>query len=445
MHLEAHGQARRTRIPALALAIITSAAMPARALAIQPVVLAPTWQAAAQTGSTSESPQPAQAPVRVSTVGDTLHGAVGGVAVDRLGNVYVADFANTVWRFSHWGTMEVFATGLYGASGNAIDSQGNLLQSNFLANTVSRIDRNGAVTRFADGFNGPVGIAVTPADSLVVCNCGANTLSKVTPDGEVATFAESPLFNCPNGITRHPDGHYFVANFSDGRVLQVSAAGEVTEYATIPGGGNGHVVFAAGDLYVTALRANRIFRIDAEGNISPFAGVGPLRSADGEAEQAMFSTPNGIAYDPVRDRLYTNDYLVPWLQRNLVEPLSLLRKLQLPSLTERFNAALQAGGAEAAMAAHRAYKASRPGRFTELEVNALGYAHLQAGRIEAAIAAFTLNTEDYPNSFNTWDSLGEAMAAAGRKEEAIRYYEKSLELNPANTNATEMIKRLRGG
>ena len=384
-------------------------------------------------------------PVRVTTVGDTLDGAVGGVAVDRLGYVAVADFGENVSRFTPWGSMEVFATGLYGASGNAIDSRGNLLQSNFMGNTVSRIDRHGEITTLATGFNGPVGLAVTPGDSVVVCNCSGNTLSRITPDGQVSTFAQSPLFKCPNGITRHPNGHYFVANFGDANVLRVTAAGAVSVYATIPGGGNGHLVLAAGDLYVTALRGNRIFKVDANGTVSPFAGAGTFLSADGEAPEATFSTPNGIAYDATREALYTNDYLVHWLQRNQVQPFSLLRKLQLPTLTERFNVAYEAGGTEAAIAAHRAYKAARAGRFTELEVNALGYGHLQAGRVEAAIAAFTLNTEDYPSSFNVWDSLGEGLAAAGRTEEAIANYEKSLELNPANTNAVEMIRRLRGG
>jgi len=387
----------------------------------------------------------AEPPIRVTTVGDTLHGAVGGVTVDRLGYVYVADFGEKVWKFTPWGTAEVFATGLYGASGNAIDERGNLVQSNFLANTISRIDRDGRVTTFATGLTGPVGIAALPGDTLVVCNCRSNTLSRVFPDGTVAPFAASPLFNCPNGITRHPDGHYFVANFTGGAVLRVSTTGEVSEYVTVPGGGNGHVVWAAGDLYVTGLRANRVFRIDADRNVTAVAGTGQLVSTDGEAGQASFATPNGIAYDPVRDALYTNDYLIPWLQRTTAEPLSLLRKLQLPTLTERFNVALEAGGTDAAVIAYRRFKEARPALFTELEVNALGYSHLQGGRIDAAVAAFTLNAEDYPGSFNAWDSLAEGLAAAGRLEEAIENYRRSLELNPANANAVEMIRKLGGG
>jgi sugar lactone lactonase YvrE len=350
-----------------------------------------------------------------------------------------------VWRISPWGDLEVFATGLYGASGNAIDSRGNLLQSNFSGHTVSRISRDGDVTTFATGFRGPVGIAVGPGDSLTVTNCQDNTLSRVTPQGAVSDFAASPLFNCPNSVARHQHGDFFVANFSDGRVLRVSPAGEVSEFATIPGGGNGHLTFVGPDLFVTAFRANRIFRVDSTGTAALVAGDGRMQSIDSDdAPTASFATPNGIAYDPVRDVLYTNDYLLPWLQRSFVRPKSLVRKLRLPGLTARFNHALETAGLDAAVAAHRTYRATRSGRFTELEVNAVGYAHLEAGRVDVAIAVFRLNTEDYPQSANTWDSYAEALAAAGRTEEAIANYRKSLELNPGNTNAREMIRKLSG-
>jgi hypothetical protein len=38
----------------------------------------------------------------------------------------VADFGDFVWKITPEGKRDVFASGLYGASGNAIDNEGNL-------------------------------------------------------------------------------------------------------------------------------------------------------------------------------------------------------------------------------------------------------------------------------------------------------------------------------
>jgi cytochrome c-type biogenesis protein CcmH/NrfG len=53
-----------------------------------------------------------------------------------------------------------------------------------------------------------------------------------------------------------------------------------------------------------------------------------------------------------------------------------------------------------------------------------------------------LNVEAFPNSANAYDSLGEAYMVKGDKELAIRNYQRSLELNPQNKNAIEMLKKL---
>ena len=50
----------------------------------------------------------------------------------------------------------------------------------------------------------------------------------------------------------------------------------------------------------------------------------------------------------------------------------------------------------------------------------------------------------YPNDSNAYDSLGEAFMNAGRKDDAITNYKKSLELNPKNDNAVKMLERASG-
>ena len=82
-------------------------------------------------------------------------------------------------------------------------------------------------------------------------------------------------------------------------------------------------------------------------------------------------------------------------------------------------------------------------RRIEGTLNSIGYALLQGQRTGAAIAVFELNTRLFPEAFNTWDSLGEAYMTAGNSPDAIAAYQKSLELNADNTNATEMLARIR--
>jgi tetratricopeptide (TPR) repeat protein len=80
---------------------------------------------------------------------------------------------------------------------------------------------------------------------------------------------------------------------------------------------------------------------------------------------------------------------------------------------------------------------------SEQEMNELGYQYLQARKLKEAIAVFQMNVDAFPYSFNVYDSLGEAYAAAGDKELAIKNYEKSVELNPNSQSGIEALKRLR--
>lgn len=80
--------------------------------------------------------------------------------------------------------------------------------------------------------------------------------------------------------------------------------------------------------------------------------------------------------------------------------------------------------------------------FGEPELNTLGYKLLGSRLVQEAIAVFMLNVEVFPEGFNTYDSLGEAYLAAGDRENAIKNYKKSVELNPQNTNAVAALKRL---
>jgi len=81
-------------------------------------------------------------------------------------------------------------------------------------------------------------------------------------------------------------------------------------------------------------------------------------------------------------------------------------------------------------------------RIDEVELIVAGYRLLHAGNAKDAVEVFKLSTEVFPDRDNPYDSYAEALMTLGKNEEAIKNYKKSLELNPNNNNAVEMLKKL---
>jgi len=122
-----------------------------------------------------------------------------------------------------------------------------------------------------------------------------------------------------------------------------------------------------------------------------------------------------------------------------------LTNSHLQSICEPMTEALVEDGVEAAVARYRQLKKTEPESwsFAENELNMLGYQLVARDKLDDAIVIFELNVEAFPGGFNTYDSLGEAYMLAGRTEDAVANYERSLELNPDNTNAVTMLAQLR--
>ncbi|WP_404985548.1 serine hydrolase [Chryseobacterium sp. M5] len=76
------------------------------------------------------------------------------------------------------------------------------------------------------------------------------------------------------------------------------------------------------------------------------------------------------------------------------------------------------------------------------ELNKLGYELLRLGNIDSAIKIFSLNVTEFPKSANAYDSLGEAYFNKKEYQLSIGNYQKSLQLEPANNNAKEMIVKI---
>ncbi|GAB5534894.1 MAG: serine hydrolase [Rubricoccaceae bacterium] len=113
-------------------------------------------------------------------------------------------------------------------------------------------------------------------------------------------------------------------------------------------------------------------------------------------------------------------------------------------ITRQLEAAESLPDAEPARAVAEALRAGvESGVHTESSINALGYQFLQANELAMSLAVFRFNAERFASSWNAHDSLGEALAAAGHTAEAIAAYERSLELNPDNTNGRAILERLR--
>jgi CubicO group peptidase (beta-lactamase class C family) len=80
--------------------------------------------------------------------------------------------------------------------------------------------------------------------------------------------------------------------------------------------------------------------------------------------------------------------------------------------------------------------------FSESELNELGNLYLNDGRTIDALAVFKTNVKAFPDSWVVYASYGEALLKNGEKQEAIDNYMKSLELNPDNHDAIEILKKL---
>jgi tetratricopeptide (TPR) repeat protein len=79
---------------------------------------------------------------------------------------------------------------------------------------------------------------------------------------------------------------------------------------------------------------------------------------------------------------------------------------------------------------------------TEADINALGYTYLQANNLKEAIATFEKNIKDHPNSWNVYDSLGEALDRNGDVKGAIANYEKALKMAGDDVNKKRISETL---
>jgi hypothetical protein len=258
-----------------------------------------------------------------------------GVAADGAGNIYVADWGNNVIRkISPQGTVTTLAgntsitdqsgrpaSGYADGPGNvarfnwprgiAVDRAGNVFVAEQNNHTIRKITPAGVVTTlagnaliknqngdpkggYADGtgaaarFNTPEGVAVDGAGDVYVADSGNQMIRKITPEGVVTTIAGTSLDSDGDGW---PDGGY-----ADG-----------TGSAARFNGPYGVAVDRGGNVYVTDNGMLR--KVNPTGVVTTLAGQpGSTGSADGTGSAARFNELGGVAVDSAGN-LYVADFV----------------------------------------------------------------------------------------------------------------------------------------
>ncbi len=127
--------------------------------------------------------------------------------------------------------------------------------------------------------------------------------------------------------------------------------------------------------------------------------------------------------------------------------LEILNKQTRPTATQNFarlygSTLVNDGVAQADTLLMKYIKNPEKYNVTEREMIRLGYELVRHKKIAEGIVTFSTATKIYPNSWNAFDSYGEALLLNNQKEEAIIMYQKSIELNPNNQNGKKALQTI---
>ena len=198
-----------------------------------------------------------------------------GIAIDVSGNVYTANFNNTVSKVTPTGVVtHAWATLNSNANpyGIAISASGNVYTSNSGNNTVSRITSAGVVTQswavLASGA-GVRGIAIDASGNVYTANLSNKTVSKITSAG-VVTQSWAVLAGAPFGITVDALGNVYTANFNS-TVSKITPTGVVTQsWAALASGATPYdiAIDVSGNVYTANYSNNTVSQITSAGVVT---------------------------------------------------------------------------------------------------------------------------------------------------------------------------------
>ena len=225
-------------------------------------------------------------------------------------------------------------------TGVAVDSVGNVYIAGFYSQRIRRVDTAGIITTVAGsgdpGYNGdgqatgaqllfPSGVAVDHADNLFITDTGNHLVRRIDTTGTIVTVAgsgergfdwdgaalESQLSR-PTGVAVDGLGNLYFAGYDNYGIRRVDAGGNMrrVEGSQEPYAGPGDeewdsrdrgiAVDDAGNVYIANVDDNYIRRVDATGTVSVIAGTprDPGFSGDGgPAAEAQLSYPADVALD----------------------------------------------------------------------------------------------------------------------------------------------------
>ncbi len=256
-----------------------------------------------------------------------------GVAVDGLGQVYIADRGNN--RIRRIDTEGIIATvagsGLprnHGDSGDGgpatsaqlyypadvvVDGLGDLYIADTSNNVIRRVDSAGIITTIAgsgilgsagDGgaatsaqLSSPYGVAVDANGEVYIADTGNNSVRRVDTSGVITTFAPTSGLDQPFGVTTY-GADVYIADSGNGRILDLDMAGNVepfTPSATLSSP-HGVAVNALGT-YIADTDHDVILYVDSAGDVTTIAGGGSTIGDGGAATDAQLGDPNDVAID----------------------------------------------------------------------------------------------------------------------------------------------------
>jgi len=91
-------------------------------------------------------------------------------------------------------------------------------------------------------------------------------------------------------------------------------------------------------------------------------------------------------------------------------------------------------GVDAAVHLYREQRKKDPAYYRESDLNGLGYALMNGGRVNEAVEILKLNAEAFPDSANVYDSLAEACMKNGDDGKAVLLYKRAIETAPQDKN-----------